>query len=180
MASDESNFVLSEFNSLKTEIKQFSKLLNLKNSKYTSLCDMKKQAFKTLSTYSEEDLDFLKEFVKAKITKIDKYSSAFLPVMVAIYISIASITSTFIESKYLWEIQVLFGAVMVFGAFEYGTSVKRLNFYNMLLELIEKVEETREHTFNDCLAEQYRQSLTISEAEEATEELANDDLIEEI
>lgn len=176
MANDESKFVLGNYKAFKAEIKQYNKLLNQKKSKYNSLGDMKKQAFKTLSTYSEEDLDFLKEFVKAKITKIDKYSSAFLPVMIAIYISIASITSTFIESKYLWEIQVLFGAVIVFGTFEYGTSVKRLNFYNMLLELIEKVEEAKGHTFNDSLAEEYNCSLAISEADQ---EMATEELTEE-
>lgn len=156
MANDDNKFIFCNYKFFKAEVKQYNKLLNMKKCKYNSLGDMKKYILNTLSTYSEEELDFLKEFVKAKITKMDKYSSVLLPIMVAIYISALSATSAFVKSDFLWGIQVLFGITFLLGAFDYITNVKYLNYYKMLLRLIEKIEKINGRTYNDKIAENYK------------------------
>lgn len=156
------NLDLQNYKSIKREVSEYNKLIKKESSEYSSLADMKRQIYAEFSTYSEEELDLSKEFVKSKITRMDKYISSALPLMTAIYLAAITVTVAFTDESSSWIFYVIFIAAIFFGTFESHGTLKRLNFYNMLLELIEKVEQERGHTFNDSLTENKEVSTTIS------------------
>lgn len=137
---------------LKAEIKEYDALIHFKPSKYGSLVGMKQQLYSDLSTYTDEELDFFNEFIKAKMLRIDKATSGFLPIWAAVVIAlITSSINNYIAS--------LFGGVglvvILFLTSHFSeTSIQRLQFYSMMLELINKEWEKRGHTYNDILTKQ--------------------------
>lgn len=128
---------------LKQEIKEYGKLFQRKKGKYTSLADMKHQQSERIATYSDEDLDFLYELIKLEKFQADKATSGFLPVWAAVCIALLS----FIDDKN--ALIIIGGAfliiVLLFVEYFYNSGVKRLGFYSMMSEIIEKVWEKRGH-----------------------------------
>lgn len=158
MNQDQNNLALHSYESIKREVAEYNKLIQYKNSRYSSLADMKRQLYAEIVTYSEEDLDFLKEFIKAKIVRTDKAFTGFLPIWAAIVIALfGSMYKDAIPFTVISLIITLFLAELLSER-----SIQRLGFYNMLIELIEKAEHQRGHTFNDGLAETSEISTTIN------------------
>ena len=148
----------------KAEVKQYSYTITAsKKSKYISLADMKRQLFLEFSTYSDEELDFLHEYVKSKSIRADKTISSYLPVWAAIAISIFNAYFSQLISPVVPILSaVTFTVLLLISTNLSDDGIKRLNFCSMVLELIEKVEQQRGHTFNDSLAENKEISATIN------------------
>lgn len=139
------------------QFKQYSYIIESdKKSKkkiiYNSLADMKHQLFSEISAYSVEELDFLREFIKAKSTRADKITSGFLPIWAAVAIALCS--TIWNNSIVSLTSLVFLIVILVFSGILSDEGVRRLTYCAMILELIEKIEETRGHTFNDTLAEE--------------------------
>ncbi|MCM1166808.1 MAG: hypothetical protein NC299_12855 [Lachnospiraceae bacterium] len=143
---------LTDDKSLKKEMKEYNAIIHFKPSKYSSLAEMKLQFISEISTYSDEKLDFIYEFLKAKMLRTDKATSGFLPIWAAVVIAL------FTSSIDPMLVSVFGGiglvAILCLISHFSETSIKRLQFYSMLLELIDKEWENRGHTFNDTLTKQ--------------------------
>lgn len=177
MKQETNKLQLANKHTFKEEIDQYGNIIRGRASKYNSLADMKRQIYSEISTYSDEELDFLRAYIKSRTIRLDKATSSFLPIWATIVISMINVL---LNNLYSSIIMCIILVVILNVVYKYNDdSIRELNLCSMYLELIEKVEETKGHTFNDRLAEEYKRSLAISEAEETTEELANDDLIEE-
>lgn len=143
---------LTDNKSLKEEMKEYNALIHFKPSKYGTLAEMKQQIFSEISTYDDEKLDLFHEFIKAKMLRTDKATSGFLPIWAAV--AIALITSS-IDN----DMASVFGcvglvAILWLTSHFSETSIQRLQFFSMILELINKEWENRGHTFNDTLTKQ--------------------------
>ncbi len=159
-----SNVRLATEKNLKAEVKQYSyTITSSEKSKYSSLADMKRQLFSEFSTYSDEELDFLHEYIKANSIRSDKAISSYLPIWVALLISIINACSSQLNTVVLSLIIIfLLVFLLIFSSNFSDDGIKRLNFCSMVLELIEKVEQQRGHTFNDSLAGNNEISTTIN------------------
>lgn len=140
---------------IKKEIKQYKKLLHNKTvKKYKSLEEMKKQLFNTLyNTYSDEDLDLLKEQSKVMVLDIDEDISVGTPVWTALNIAILSLIVNICNEDNIWCVYLYLILIVLSILFRKDNSLERKGFYNMILELIEIVEEKRKHSFNKVLLE---------------------------
>lgn len=147
----------------KAEVKQYVyALTSSKKGKYSSLVDMKRQLFSEFSTYSDEELDFLHTYIKNKSTRLDKAMSSYLPVWAAIAISLLNAYfSPLITAIAAISSVVAFMVLLIVSFYFSDNGIKSLNFCTIVLELIEKIEETRGHTFNDSLVENKEVSTTI-------------------
>lgn len=169
----------------KAEVKQYAYAnSSSKKGKYSSLIDMKRQLFSEFIVYSEEELDLLHTYIKSKSTRSDRAISSYLPVWAAI--------SIYIFSAYLSPLDVILDVTIkaILSMIVYiilllistklsDDGIERLNFCNLVLELIEKIEEIRERTFVDSLAEEYSRRLTMSETDEEDNKDNEDNLSEE-
>lgn len=136
----------------KKEIKQYKKLIALERSKkYNSLGDMKKQLFNMISTYSDEELDFLKEWCKDKISRADKATTGYIPVWTAIVITMINVLNAF--SFWVFILLLLIIILEIVTSLS-NMGIVRISYFTILLDLVEKVEEIRGHSFNDSLAEE--------------------------
>lgn len=142
---------LTDKKSLKKEIKEYDALIHFKPSKYGSLAEMKQQLYSEISTYTDEELDFFNEFIKTKMLRTDKVTSGFLPIWAAV--AIALITST-IDNTLASLCGIGLVAILYFSSNISETNIEKLQYYSMVLELIDKEWENREHKFNDTLTKQ--------------------------
>ncbi len=105
-------------------------------------------------------MDFLHENIKAKSTRSDKAISSYLPIWVAICISIYNVFFNFSIKSVILNIVVFF-ILLIISTNISDDGINRLNFCTMVLEIIEKIEQKRGHTFNDSLVETNEISTTI-------------------
>lgn len=141
---------LSNKKRTREEVKEYYKVLKHKGKKYISLADMKRTIYEEISALSEEELDFLHEYILSKLNRTNKVTTEFLPVWTAIVIAMIC---SFYNNNYINSIAIFILISLIFFVChisEYG--IEKTNYYNLLLELINKVEETRERTFNDTLS----------------------------
>ena len=137
---------------IKEEVKEYDRIMTHKisKSKYESLSNMKQKLYEEISDLSEEELDFLREYILSHIIRTDKALSQFFPIEIAI--AIAMFCSIF-NNNYIAMIGFAFVALLFIAEYFSNDGIKRTNYFNLLLELINKVEETRGRTFNDSLVE---------------------------
>ena len=136
---------------LKKKIGQYDLLMRLKPSKYGSLAEMKQQFFSKISTYSDDELDLLHSHIKANIIRTDKAMSGYMPVWATI--AIALFTALFTNNNPIAVGLLVFAliAFLIASTHLSDICIKKLQFYSMVLELIEKEWENRGHTFYDTL-----------------------------
>lgn len=164
MSTITNNVRLATYKNFKAEVIQFYyTITSSKKSKYNSLADMKRQLFLEFSTYSDEELDFLHEYVKGRSIRSDKAISSYLPVWAAIAISIfnACFSQSSTTVVPFFNV-VIFFVLLIFSSYFSNKGIKELNFCSIVLELIEKVEQQRGRTFNDSLTENQEISTTIN------------------
>ena len=142
---------LTENKSLKAEIKEYDALIHFKHSKYGSLAGMKQQLYSEISTYTDEELDFLNEFINAKMLRTDRTTSGFLPIWAAVSIALITFTT---ENTLVSLCGIGLVAILYFTSNISETSIEKLQYYSMILALINKEWEKRGHTFNDTLTKQ--------------------------
>lgn len=147
---------LTDNKSLKEEMKEYDALIHFKPSKYGALAEMKQQIFSGISTYDDEELDLFHEFIKAKMLRSDKAISAYMPVWAAIAIALLTVACTsLIHPVVAGVILTITLIIFLFMAtHESNKIIIKLQFYSMVLGLVEKECENRGHTFNDTLTKQ--------------------------
>lgn len=141
--------------SIEKEIKQYIKLINGKTSKYYhgGVADMKSQLLLDLCSdaYSDEQLECLKEVAKVIVLDVNEDISVGTPMWNALNVAIFTLFATLEDNNKIWYISIYLLLLILSISLRKNNILKRIGFYTMLLELIEKAEQNRGHSFYESL-----------------------------